>query len=126
MNTDSTPIKRIYLAGRVTGKHYRTVYEEFKSAKLFLLSQGFDEVINPCEIVAPGTGWTESMMILLPYLAICNYMALLPGYKPSNGAMCEYYFACGMECEGKLRAIIHLDIKKEKNICKTEPLKLAI
>jgi hypothetical protein len=41
-------------------------------------------------------------------------MALLPGYEPSNGAMCEYYFARGMENEGKLRAIIHLQIEKPR------------
>lgn len=125
MNYKKT-IKRIYLAGRISDLHYRKVYDEFKDAKLFLLSQGFDEVINPCEIVPPGTGWTEAMIILLPYLSICNYLALLPGYEPSNGAMCEYYFARGMENEGKLKAIIHIEIPKEIKQTITEPLKQAV
>jgi hypothetical protein len=107
-------MKRIYIAGRVTGKEYRGVRLQFSAAKQFLLDQGFDEVVSPVEIVPPGTGWAEAMLILLPYLATCNYMALLPGYEPSNGAMCEYYFARGMENEGKLRAIIHLQIEKPR------------
>jgi len=106
--------KRIYLAGIVTGRDYRRVTREFASAKQFLLSIGFDEVVNPCELVPPGTGWTEAMVILIPYLTTCNYIALLPGYERSNGAMCEYYFARGMENEGTLRAIIHLDTSKAK------------
>ena len=60
--------KRIYLAGHVTGRKYKSVHAEFASAKQFLLSQGFDEVINPCELVAPGTNWTDAMLILIPYL----------------------------------------------------------
>jgi len=126
-------MKRIYIAGRITGKNYRGVHAEFTKAKHFLLSQGFDEVVNPVEIVPPGTGWTDSMLILLPYLATCNYMALLPGYEPSNGAMCEYYFARGMENEGKLHAIIHLQIEKPRanaqaltNIETSDTLKQAI
>ena len=105
-------MKRIYIAGRITGKGYPGVRKQFAAAKQFLLHQGFDEVVSPVEIVPPGTGWTESMMILLPYLAACNYMALLPGYEPSKGAMCEYYFARGMENEGKLHAIIHIQVEK--------------
>jgi hypothetical protein len=126
-------MKRIYLAGRVTGKEYRGVRLQFAAAKQFLLDQGFDEVVSPVEIVPPGTGWTDAMIILLPYLATCNYMALLPGYEPSNGAMCEYYFARGMENEGKLHAIIHLQIEKPQanaqaliNIETSDTLKQAI
>jgi len=36
-------MKRIYLAGQVTGRHYRKVYQDFADAKQFLLDQGFDE-----------------------------------------------------------------------------------
>ena len=125
--------KRIYLAGQVTGREYKRVHAEFAAAKQFLLDQGFDEVINPCEIVAPGTSWTGAMGILLPYLEICNYMAILPGYERSNGAMCEYYFARGMESEGKLLAIIHITVEKPNtninalaNIEMSDTLKQAI
>ena len=122
--------KRIYLAGHVTGRKYKSVHAEFASAKQFLLSQGFDEVINPCELVAPGTNWTDAMLILIPYLTTCNYMALLPGYEHSNGAMCEYYFARGMENQGTLQAIIHIDIRKPissaRQIKNTQAFKKAI
>jgi hypothetical protein len=103
--------KRIYLTGLVTGRNYKSVYVEFAAAKSFLLNQGFDEVINPCELVSADTGWTEAMLILLPYLATCNFMALLPGYAGSNGAMTEYYFGRGMENEGRVHAIIHLSVQ---------------
>ena len=119
--------KRIYLAGRITGRKYKSVYAEFTAAKQFLLAQGFDEVINPCEIIIPGTSWTDCMLILLPYLATCNFIALLPNYQPSNGAMTEYYFARGMESEGKIKAIIHIDVQiKKSNRIENQVLKQAI
>ena len=103
-------LKRVYLAGKVTGLYYKTAVKKFNYAKLFLLSEGFDEVVNPMELVPPDAGWADAMLILLPYLATCNYIAILPGYEDSNGAMTEYYFARGMENEGKIKAIIHLSI----------------
>ncbi|MFZ4707181.1 MAG: DUF4406 domain-containing protein [Bacteroidales bacterium] len=122
-------MKRIYLAGPVTGRHYRKVYQDFSDAKQFLLDQGFDEIVNPCELVAPGTAWPDAMLILLPYLSTCNFMALLPDYQRSNGAMCEYYFARGMENEGLLHGIIHIDMEKSKPelySVETKSLQLAI
>ena len=108
--------KRIYIAGKVTGRAYRSVREEFAQVKHFLLSEGFDEEINPCEIVVPGTSWADAMLILLPYLATCNYLALLPSYDRSEGAMCEYHFARGMENEGKMHGIIHVTITKSTTV----------
>lgn len=110
--------KRIYLAGRITGRTYKAVHSEFTAAKRFLLDQGFDEVVNPCELVAPGTSWEDAMLVLLPYLAACNFMALLPGYEKSNGAMCEYWFARGMENTGSMHAIIHITIEKTPAIAR--------
>lgn len=101
-------LKRIYLAGKVTDMNYITTQQRFQQAKQFLLSQGFDEVINPMEIIQKDTDWTEAMLILLPYLATCNYFAILPGYQTSNGALTEYYFALGMENQGLIKAIIHI------------------
>lgn len=103
-------LKRVYLAGKVTGLNYKNAVKKFNYAKQFLLSEGFDEVVNPMELVPKGTEWADAMLILLPWLATCNYIAILPGYEDSNGAMTEYYFARGMENEGKLKAIIHLSI----------------
>lgn len=102
--------KRIYLAGKVTDLSYSKAVSIFASAKEFLLSQGFDEVINPMEIIEKDTNWTDSMLILLPYLATCNYFAILPGYETSNGALTEYYFARGMENQGRMKAIIKIQI----------------
>jgi hypothetical protein len=99
---------RIYLAGKVTGLNYKSAKKKFDEAKHFLLTQGFDEVVNPMEHVPKGTGWTDAMLILLPYLSQCDYIAILPGYETSNGTCTEYYFARGMESEGKMKAIIHL------------------
>lgn len=106
-------LKRVYLAGKVTGLNYKNAVKKFENAKQFLLSEGFDEVVNPMELVPHDAGWTDAMLILLPYLATCNYIAILPGYEDSNGSMTEYYFARGMENEGKLKAIIHINIKNK-------------
>jgi len=102
-------LSRIYLAGKVTGTSIKATKQKFREAKQFLLQCGFDEVINPMEHVPANANWTEAMLILLPLLATCNYIAILPGYTTSNGAMTEYYFARGMEEEGKIRAIIHIN-----------------
>ena len=103
-------IKRIYLAGAVTWLPYNEMYRQFFQAKQFLKDQGFDEVINHCELIPRATSWTDAMLTLITYLDKCNFLALLPGYQLSNGAMCEYHYAKGMESQGKLHAIIHLNM----------------
>lgn len=100
-------LKRIYIAGRISGLSYHAVVKQFNEAEYFLRSLGF-EVVNPVKIVPPGTGWTEAMRTCIAYLMACNYIAMLPGWKQSAGATIEYNIACGMEEEGKLVAIMHL------------------
>jgi hypothetical protein len=103
----TNPYMRIYLAGRVTGLNYRTVRKRFARAEAYLISIGF-EVVNPLRIVPEGCTWTDSMRICIHYLSLCNYIALLPGWEKSRGASIEYEVAIGMEEEGKLSGIIHL------------------
>lgn len=99
--------KRIYLAGRVTGLNYKRVRKRFMRAEAYLQSIGF-EVINPMRIVPEGSSWSDAMRICIHYLSLCNYLALLPGWEQSRGARIEYDIAVGMEDEGRMHAIIHL------------------
>ncbi len=107
--------KRIYLAGLATDCNYKRAYAEFAAAKEFVINQGVDEVIYPCELVSAGTACTEAMLTLLPYLASINFLALLPGYIGSNGAMSEYFFGREMEKEN-LPVILYLKIYKKGTI----------
>jgi len=110
-------LKRIYIAGRISGLSYPAVIKQFNEAEAFLRSLGF-EVVNPVKLIPPGTGWTEAMRTCIAYLMACNYIIMLPGWENSTRATIEYNIACGMEEEGKMVAIMHL----AKEEVETDPL----
>lgn len=99
--------KRIYLAGRVTGLEEKSTRKKFEMWEHYLEYLGF-EVVNPMRIVPEGSNWTDAMRICIHYLSLCNYLALIPGWEISRGARAEYEFAIGMENDGLMKAIIHL------------------
>lgn len=116
--------KRIYLAGRITGLNYKEVRKRFARAETYLMSLGF-EVVNPIRLVPENSSWTDSMRTCMHYLSLCNFMALLPGWERSRGASIEYQIALGMEEEGRMKAIIHLQevkVKEEKKYEEFEPV----
>lgn len=95
----------------------RTTVRRFAEAEAYFESIGF-EVVNPTRLVPEGSSWADAMRICLHYLTLCNYIAMLPGWERSRGAQVEYQVAVGMEEEGSLLAIIHLQEQKENQPAK--------
>lgn len=81
-------MKRIYIAGPMTGlPHFN--YPTFNAAAERLRALGF-EVENPAENPEPHCGsWLGYMRMALRQLALCDGVALLPGWQDSRGARIE-------------------------------------
>jgi len=83
-------IKKIYIAGKVTGLPEKEVKEKFATAQKAIEAQGF-EVINPIEVVNnPNEDWHIAMEKCLVALAQCDAIYMLPCYKDSPGADIEH------------------------------------
>lgn|GEM_PF-1136784 len=85
-------MKKVYIAGAVTGLDYNEVVKKFNEAEERLLDQRYI-VINPVKIVPPGTDWDKSIRICIKALMGCDAIALLPGFSNSKGALLEYNIA---------------------------------
>lgn len=88
--------KYVYISGPVTGTNDYPL--RFKDGCEEVRKMGY-EPINPISaaIHFPKTmDWSGYMMIALEQLRNADAIYMLPGWKNSNGARCEYYFAKGM------------------------------
>lgn len=85
-------MKKFYIAGKITGEDYQTVYKKFKITEEILRNANF-EVINPVSIVPNGTNWQDAMDILFPHFINCDYILLLPDWKESKGVNLEIKWA---------------------------------
>ena len=81
--------KKVYIAGKITGDpNYR---EKFAKAEAELKAQGY-LVMNPA-ILPEGFEWEEYMDITVAMLRACGTIVMLPGWRNSKGAKCEYVIA---------------------------------
>ncbi len=97
MNYSETKLKRVYVAGPITGRENHNI-EAFKLACELLYDAGYDPV-NPHELVDHQDGeLKEYMAIELPHVCQADFVALLPGWEDSQGAKLEAYVAivCGI------------------------------
>lgn len=85
-------MKKIYIAGQVTGLPYSTAYNNFELAENQLLLAGY-EPVNPTKYVRNKTNWLESMKICIKLLLDCESIYLLKNWKYSKGARIEYRIA---------------------------------
>lgn len=93
---EKTRKAKIYIAGPVSGIKPEVYEKQFATVKAELEKAGH-EVINPLTDILheDTTNWSLTIMECLPYVAQCDCIALLPGWKRSNGAQMEYHFARG-------------------------------
>lgn len=85
-------MKRIYIAGPMTGLPEFN-YPAFNTAAERLRGLGY-EVENPAENPEPHCGsWLGYMRMALRQLALCDGVALLPGWQSSRGARIEHQLA---------------------------------
>ncbi|TWP31908.1 DUF4406 domain-containing protein [Apibacter muscae] len=82
-------MKKIYIAGKVTGLTYSQAYNNFKKIEDQLQANGF-QVVNPMNIVPKETtSWHEAMKICIKALMECDGIYLLSNWKESSGAKLE-------------------------------------
>lgn len=82
-------MKKIYIAGKITGLPWDEVVTKFKTAQLAIEAIGF-VAINPIELVNnPNAGWKEAMLICLAEIKKCDGAYFLECSQNSRGAKIE-------------------------------------
>lgn len=82
-------MKKIYIAGKVTGLPYGQAYNKFSKIEQELREKGF-ETVNPMKIVPKDIdSWENAMKICIKSLIDCDGIYLLPNWQQSRGASLE-------------------------------------
>lgn len=85
----------IYISGGITkvgvDEAYK-IFEEYEKLLSFLFKC---QIVNPMKAVPQqeGKGWLWYMVRLLPIVAKCSTIAMLPNWRDSRGARVERLFA---------------------------------
>ncbi len=87
---------KIYIIGKVTGLDYSETQKKFSQVEEDIIKAGH-LAVNPMRIVPKNTGWTIAMKMLLPHLADCDAVYLLPDWKKSLGGQLEYFIANALQ-----------------------------
>lgn len=96
---------KVYISGPMTG-HKDQNKAVFAKAEKFLIEHGF-EVINPHKISQDDPyDWQKCMRADIAELLRCKYIAMLPGWESSKGALVEYTLAQGLAMQ-----ILYLNFK---------------
>lgn len=86
-------MKKIYIAGKVTGEPVEICVRKFAEAQKVIQNLGF-EAINPLEVVGNWqTPWDVAMKKCLHALIDCEGVVLLEDWKDSKGATIERQLA---------------------------------
>lgn len=86
-------MKKIYIAGKITGLPQNEVIEKFETAKAKIESLGF-HAINPVQVVNDWeTTWENAMKKCLKALIDCDAVVILPCWSESKGATIERQLA---------------------------------
>lgn len=92
MATTNNPIKKVYIAGPMTGyKDFN--YPAFNTVANILRGWGY-HVENPAENSHPeGTEWEGYMKVAIRQMLTCDMVFLLDGWQKSKGANIECHLA---------------------------------
>ncbi len=85
-------MKKVYIAGKVTGVNPVKASQKFAAAENWLVNQGYT-VYNPMKLVLPGTQWEDAMKICIRALTECDIIYTLPCWRRSQGARLEVKIA---------------------------------
>ncbi|MCF8339206.1 MAG: DUF4406 domain-containing protein [Bacteroidales bacterium] len=89
-------MKKVYVAGKVTGLPRHEVEARFDEAERQLGQAGY-VVINPVKPIDEWMDWHQAMKKAITLLMSCDEIALMPDWAESKGARIEYYLAHVME-----------------------------
>lgn len=90
---------RIYVSGPITG-HEQECRPRFSEAAAALERAGH-EAVNPCAVCPPDTARADAMRRDIRLLLDCDGVALLEGWRESDGASLEYLIAEAIGIEAK-------------------------
>lgn len=89
-------MKKIYIAGKVSGESVAACTMKFGTAQKELESLGF-EVVNPLQLVNNWKStWHDAMKKCIIALIDCDAVVLLPDWEQSIGAKIECQLANGL------------------------------
>lgn len=86
-------MRRVYIAGRVTGVSPVIATLIFRIAEGRLYGEGYKWVSNPLNIVPYGTEWPEAMRMCIKAMMECDTIYMLSNWKKSRGARVEHRIA---------------------------------
>lgn len=88
--------KRIYIAGKITGRPINEAAMDFKRAELVFKKAGYD-VVNPMNLKHDhDKSWESYMRECIAALVTCDSIAMIEGYESSTGAQLEYTIALAL------------------------------
>ncbi|MBR4589850.1 MAG: DUF4406 domain-containing protein [Bacteroidaceae bacterium] len=87
-------MKKIYIAGKVTGLTIEEYQKNFRLATKFVEQQfNTKKVINPILLGGIQYTWEENMKLCIKELMDCDTVVFIPGWESSEGAKLENYIA---------------------------------
>lgn len=82
-------MKKIYIAGKITGLSVHTYVSKFENAAKKLIAAGY-EPVNPVTLVNnPTCTQLEAMQIVLPEMMLCDAIYMMPCIVDSRGGKIE-------------------------------------
>lgn len=89
-------MKKIYIAGKVTGLPEKPTAEKFAKASQAIKDNNMD-AINPIEVVNdPTTQWDAAMKLCVAALLTCDAVFALLCFDDSRGAKVEIWLAMNL------------------------------
>ena len=93
-------MKKIYIAGPVTGLDIVVVKRAFSAAEERIAYRG-DVPVNPLRLCSSAWDWRKCLRNCIKALVDCDGIYMLKGWRNSKGAKLEHFIALklGMEVE---------------------------
>lgn len=82
-------MKKIYIAGKVTGVPIEEREKKFNDAYNYLTMKGYF-VYDPTRLVKGDAHWSQAMRVCISHLVECDAIYLLPCWEDSRGAKIEH------------------------------------
>lgn len=94
----NSEIKRVYIAGKISGMETQAAIE-FQTAEDLLLKLGY-EVVNPMKLPHEhDKSWESYMKECIKFLVDCDHIYLLDNWSQSTGAKIECQLALSLKIE---------------------------
>lgn len=82
-------MKKIYIAGKITGENEKECKEKFLKAEFILKNKGYIPM-NPMRLVSSKLTWKRAMLACFDLIANCDEAFFLSDWKDSKGALLEH------------------------------------